>query len=151
VRQLSATSIEQIQARMQGLGYAVAKVDGKAGMNTRALVGAYQKANNLKIDCWPSEAVLTHMRDAGKPADQVKSIDVKREKSGVGVQSSGLDARAGDGCRAGSRHRLAVRFRGTEDRRRAQSRAGKAMACCTSAWHLAGPIRPFPRRVRARS
>ena len=62
VRQLPAKSVEQLQERMQGLGYAVAKVDGKAGMNTRSLVGAYQKANGLKVDCWPTEAVLTHMR-----------------------------------------------------------------------------------------
>ena len=47
---------------MRGLGYAVAKIDGKAGMNTRSLVGAYQKANNLKVDCWPSGDRLTHMR-----------------------------------------------------------------------------------------
>jgi lytic murein transglycosylase len=89
VRQLSAKSVEQLQERMQGLGYAVAKVDGKAGMNTRALVGAYQKTNNLKVDCWPSEAVLTHMRGTGvKGPDPGKSTDsdVTRGKSGLGVQ-----------------------------------------------------------------
>ena len=31
-------------------------------MNTRALIGAYQQANGLKIDCWPSEALLAHLR-----------------------------------------------------------------------------------------
>ncbi|HET6222018.1 MAG TPA: peptidoglycan-binding domain-containing protein, partial [Dongiaceae bacterium] len=40
----------------------VAKIDGKAGMNTRALIGTYQKANNLKVDCWPTEALLAHVR-----------------------------------------------------------------------------------------
>src|SRR6185436_20080831 len=30
VRQLSSKSVEQLQERMQGLGYAVAKIDGKA-------------------------------------------------------------------------------------------------------------------------
>ena len=64
VRQLSARGIEELQTRLQGEGYSVAKIDGKAGMNTRALVGAYQKANGLKMDCWPSEALLTHMRKA---------------------------------------------------------------------------------------
>ncbi len=34
------------------------KVDGKAGMKTRAALGAYQKSAGLKVDCWPSEAVL---------------------------------------------------------------------------------------------
>jgi hypothetical protein len=62
VQQLSAKSIEAIQERLQAQGYAVAKVDGKAGMNTRALVGAYQKANGLKLDCWPADALLNHLR-----------------------------------------------------------------------------------------
>ena len=38
------------------------KIDGKAGMQTRAALGAYQKANGLKIDCWPTAEVLTHMQ-----------------------------------------------------------------------------------------
>ena len=62
VRQLSAKGIEEIQGKLQALGYAVAKIDGKAGMNTRSLIGAYQKANSLKIDCWPTEALLEHVR-----------------------------------------------------------------------------------------
>jgi len=89
VRQLSSKSVEQLQERMQGLGYAVAKIDGKAGMNTRALVGAYQKANDLKVDCWPSETVLTHMRGTGvkgpEPA-KASDSDLPRGKSGLGVQ-----------------------------------------------------------------
>ena len=31
-------------------------------MLTRSALGAYQKANRLKLDCWPSAAVLDHMR-----------------------------------------------------------------------------------------
>jgi lytic murein transglycosylase len=77
IQQLSARGIETIQERLQALGYAVAKIDGKAGMNTRSLIGTYQKANGLKIDCWPTEALLTHVRakapvkgaDAGKSGD----------------------------------------------------------------------------------
>jgi lytic murein transglycosylase len=68
VRQLSARGIEEIQKQLQTRGYPVAKVDGKAGMNTRALIGAYQQASKLKVDCWPSEALLTHLRSA--PADK---------------------------------------------------------------------------------
>jgi lytic murein transglycosylase len=64
VRQLSARGIEELQTRLQAQGYAVSKIDGKAGMNTRALLGAYQKASGLKVDCWPSEALLSHMRSA---------------------------------------------------------------------------------------
>jgi hypothetical protein len=62
VRQLSAKSIEEIQEKLQTLGYKVSIVDGKAGMNTRALIGAYQQASNTAVDCWPSEAVLNHLR-----------------------------------------------------------------------------------------
>jgi hypothetical protein len=31
-------------------------------MLTRAALGAYQKANGLPLDCWPTAAVLAHMR-----------------------------------------------------------------------------------------
>jgi lytic murein transglycosylase len=62
VRQLSATGIEEIQAGLLKLGYPVSKVDGKAGMNTRSLIGVYQKANGLKVDCWPSDALIKHLR-----------------------------------------------------------------------------------------
>ena len=62
VQQLSAKGTESIQEGLQALGYSVAKIDGKAGMNTRALIGAYQKANGLKVDCWPTEALLAHVR-----------------------------------------------------------------------------------------
>jgi lytic murein transglycosylase len=64
VRQLSSRSIEEIQERLQARGYAISKVDGKAGMNTRALIGDYQSASRLKVDCWPSEALLRHLRNA---------------------------------------------------------------------------------------
>ena len=33
-------------------------------MLTRAALGAYQKRNGLKLDCWPTAAVLKQM-DAG--------------------------------------------------------------------------------------
>jgi len=38
------------------------KIDGKIGSNTRRQVGTYQKTSGLKIDCWPTEAVLSHLR-----------------------------------------------------------------------------------------
>ena len=55
-------TINEIQERLKALGYDVEKIDGKVGSNTRKVIGAYEKANKLKIDCWPSDAVLTHMR-----------------------------------------------------------------------------------------
>jgi lytic murein transglycosylase len=62
LKQLSAAGIQEIQTGLKTLGYEVAKIDGKAGMNTRALIGVYQKASNLKVDCWPTEAVVKHLR-----------------------------------------------------------------------------------------
>ena len=55
-------NIEEIQERLQAAGYDVEKIDGKVGSNTRKVIGLYERANNLKVDCWPSDAVLGHVR-----------------------------------------------------------------------------------------
>ncbi len=60
--QLKTTEVETMQKRLTALGLYKDKVDGKAGMLTRAALGAYQKKNGLKVDCWPTAAVLEHMR-----------------------------------------------------------------------------------------
>jgi lytic murein transglycosylase len=72
VRQLSARGIEEIQRRLEARGYAIAKIDGKAGMNTRALIGAYQKTSGLKVDCWPSEALLSSLRGRSGPEREAR-------------------------------------------------------------------------------
>jgi lytic murein transglycosylase len=51
-------TVHNLQARLQELGYPMDKIDGKIGSNTRKQIGLYQKATRLKIDCWPSDAVL---------------------------------------------------------------------------------------------
>jgi peptidoglycan hydrolase-like protein with peptidoglycan-binding domain len=53
-----------MQKRLTELRIYSDKVDGKAGMKTRAALGAYQKANRLWVDCWPTTDVLNHMRAA---------------------------------------------------------------------------------------
>jgi lytic murein transglycosylase len=60
--QLKTTDVETMQRRLTALGLYKDKIDGKAGMLTRAALGAYQKKNRLKVDCWPTAAVLDHMR-----------------------------------------------------------------------------------------
>ena len=60
--QLKTAQLEEMQRRLTELGYYAEKIDGKAGMKTRLALGAYQKANGLKLDCWPTAAVLDHMR-----------------------------------------------------------------------------------------
>ena len=60
--QLKTTDVESMQKRLTALGLYKDKIDGKAGMLTRAALGAYQKKNGMKVDCWPTAAVLEHMR-----------------------------------------------------------------------------------------
>jgi lytic murein transglycosylase len=60
--QLKTKEVELMQNRLTALGLYKDKIDGKAGMLTRAALGAYQKKNGLKVDCWPTAAVLEHMR-----------------------------------------------------------------------------------------
>jgi lytic murein transglycosylase len=63
--QLRTADVETMQRTLAQLGLYKDKVDGKAGMLTRAALGAYQKANNLKVDCWPTANVLGHMQSRG--------------------------------------------------------------------------------------
>ena len=59
--QLRTSAVEAMQRHLTRVGLYAEKVDGKAGMKTRAALGAYQKSAGLKVDCWPSEAVLRAM------------------------------------------------------------------------------------------
>jgi lytic murein transglycosylase len=59
--QLRTQDVEAMQQRLTALGFYKDKVDGKAGMLTRAALGAFQKASGLKVDCWPSAEVLGRM------------------------------------------------------------------------------------------
>ena len=60
--QLKTSEVETMQERLTSLGLYQDKIDGKAGMLTRAALGTYQKKNRLTVDCWPTAAVLEHMR-----------------------------------------------------------------------------------------
>ena len=60
-KQLRTTDVEAMQRQLTRLGLYKDKLDGKAGMQTRAALGAYQKSAGIKVDCWPSEAVLRPM------------------------------------------------------------------------------------------
>ena len=61
VAQLPTGDLDRMQEILTTRGYYHDKIDGKAGMLTRAALGAYQKRNGLKVDCWPTAAVLAHM------------------------------------------------------------------------------------------
>lgn len=62
IRQLRTAAIKEIQARLKSNGYAINKVDGKIGANTRSQIGRYQTRHRLTVDCWPGEKLLAHVR-----------------------------------------------------------------------------------------
>src|SRR5690348_10068789 len=62
--QLRTADVEAMQRGLTQLGLYKDKIDGKAGMLTRAALGAYQKSAGLKVDCWPSEDVLRSINAA---------------------------------------------------------------------------------------
>ena len=62
IDQPRTSQVKEIQAGLIKRGYALQKIDGKIGSNTRRQVGTYQKKSGLKIDCWPTKAVLVHLR-----------------------------------------------------------------------------------------
>jgi lytic murein transglycosylase len=66
VEQLRTADIERMQRYLTEHSLYADKIDGKAGMKTRASLGAYQKANGLKLDCWPTVEVLRHMLARGR-------------------------------------------------------------------------------------
>ena len=52
--------VERMQRYLTDRGLYQDKI-GKAGMKTRSALGAYQKANGLPLDCWPTVPLLHHM------------------------------------------------------------------------------------------
>jgi lytic murein transglycosylase len=59
--QLRSADVEAMQRHLTRIGLYKDKLDGKAGMQTRASLGTYQRSAGLKVDCWPSEVVLRSM------------------------------------------------------------------------------------------
>jgi lytic murein transglycosylase len=64
--QLPTADLDRMQQLLTARGYYHDKIDGKAGMLTRAALGDYQKTNGLKVDCWPSAALLRQMEANGR-------------------------------------------------------------------------------------
>lgn len=61
IEQARSDQIETIQRHLTETGFYRDKIDGKAGMKTRAALGAWQKANGVTLDCWPSAALAQRM------------------------------------------------------------------------------------------
>jgi lytic murein transglycosylase len=66
VAQLPTGDLVAMQQILTARGYYHDKIDGKAGMLTRSALGDYQKRNGLKLDCWPSAALLAQMQAGGR-------------------------------------------------------------------------------------
>jgi lytic murein transglycosylase len=69
VAQLETAQLVRMQRYLTEHGFYGDKIDGKAGMKTRLALGAYQKATKLKLDCWPTRAVVDHMAGNAVPRE----------------------------------------------------------------------------------
>ena len=61
--QARSDQIETIQRQLTEAGFYRDKIDGKAGMKTRAALGAWQKAYKVLLDCWPSRVLAERMSE----------------------------------------------------------------------------------------
>ena len=69
IQQLTERDVADIQGRLKARGVAIEKLDGKTGSNTRAAIGAFQRRAGLKVDCWPTAALLETLKGAGTGKD----------------------------------------------------------------------------------
>jgi lytic murein transglycosylase len=67
IKQLATRDIEDIQRRLKERGYAIDKIDGKIGSNTRWQIGLYERAAKLRVACWPTAEVLQSLKDSKQP------------------------------------------------------------------------------------
>jgi lytic murein transglycosylase len=61
LRQLTEKDVEAIQRGLARRGFPMEKFDGKVGSNTRAQIGAYQRAERIAVECWPTEGLLRRL------------------------------------------------------------------------------------------
>lgn len=67
IKQLPREQIAAIQTVLRDENFAIGKIDGRIGPNTRSQIGRYQQREKLAITCWPSADLLKAMRQrAGK-------------------------------------------------------------------------------------
>lgn len=60
-QQMRTVDVETMQKHLTRVGLYRDKIDGKAGMLTRAALGAFQKQAKLTADCWPNAESLRAM------------------------------------------------------------------------------------------
>lgn len=59
------SSVTDVQARLNDLGYDAGPADGQMGPRTRSAIRAYQKDAGIKVDGVPSKQLLSHLRKNG--------------------------------------------------------------------------------------
>jgi lytic murein transglycosylase len=62
-QQIPTADVEYMQKRLAALGLYRDTVDGKAGGRTRSAAGAYQKREGLPQTCWPTPALIAHLKE----------------------------------------------------------------------------------------
>ena len=62
VVQVSTADVEFMQKQLTALGLYSDTIDGKAGGRTRSAAGAYQKRAGLPQTCWPTAALIAHIK-----------------------------------------------------------------------------------------
>ena len=60
--QIPTADVEFMQKRLTELGFYGDTIDGKAGGRTRSAAGAYQKRAGLPQTCWPTAALIAHLK-----------------------------------------------------------------------------------------
>ena len=62
IAQLTEQDVAVIQQLLKDRGSVMDKLDGKIGSNTRAEIGSYQRKAGLRVDCWPTAALLQSLK-----------------------------------------------------------------------------------------
>jgi lytic murein transglycosylase len=63
---LSGRDVEEIQQLLSSKKYYQDTIDGRLGSVTRRAIGQYEKAANMRVDCWPSKILLDQLRRSDK-------------------------------------------------------------------------------------
>jgi lytic murein transglycosylase len=61
--QMPTADIEETQRLLKERGFAIDRIDGKIGSNTRRQIGQFQRRAGLRVDCWPGRPTLMRLRD----------------------------------------------------------------------------------------
>ena len=74
-------SIKEAQSLLNAKGYKAGTADGIAGRKTRNAIGAYQKANKLRVTGAVTDQLLLHLKGVRPPAPAVAEAPKPKEES----------------------------------------------------------------------